>query len=69
MIKRICDCCGEEVKKEFVKFYITWNMADAVSGESDNEKPRETYSLECCEKCFDGLLKNLGLEKDKKFKE
>ena len=65
MIKRICDCCGEEVKKDFVKFYITWNMADAISGESDKEKPKDTYSLEYCVKCFNGLLGEFGLEKDK----
>jgi hypothetical protein len=62
MIKRICDCCGEEVKKDFVKFYINWNMADARSGES-NEKPIDTHSLEYCVTCFDTLLGQLGLEK------
>ena len=64
MIKRICDCCGEEVRKEFVNFYIKWNMADAVSGECNNEKPRDTLSLEYCEQCFNKLLENLGLEKE-----
>lgn len=65
MIKRICDCCGAEIKKEFVNFYITWNIADAVSGEADNEKPRDTLYLEYCVKCFDDLLEKLGLDKDK----
>ena len=65
MIKRICDCCGAEIKKDFVDFYITWNMADAVSGESDKEKPRETPFREYCVTCFNGLLKELGLDKDK----
>ena len=65
MIKRICDCCGEEVKKDFVNFFITWNMSDAVSGESDKEKPRDTPYVEYCVKCFDGLLGKLGLKKDK----
>lgn len=65
MIKRICDCCGEEVKKDFVNFNITWNMADAVSGESEKEKQFTPY-LEYCVKCFNGLLGELGLKNDKK---
>ena len=60
MIKRICDCCGTEIKKEFVKFRINWNMAS----ENDNGQPRNTYSLEYCENCFANLLGELGLEKN-----
>ena len=63
MIKRICDCCGAEIKKEFVQFHITWNKADAVSGECDNEKPRNTPYLEYCEDCFNKALEKLGLER------
>ena len=58
-----CDCCGEEVKKDFVKFHINWNMTDARSGKS-NENPVDTHSLEYCVKCFDTLLEQLGLEKN-----
>lgn len=36
MIKRICDCCGAEIKKDFVNFCITWDLADAVSGKDYN---------------------------------
>ena len=64
MIKRICDCCGAEIKKDFVNFFITWNLADAVSAKSD-EKPKYTPYLEYCVKCFDDLLEKLGLEKNR----
>ena len=64
MIKRICDCCGEEIKKEFVQFHINWNMADAVSGEL-TKKDHNTPYLEYCEKCFNDVLEGLGLEKDR----
>lgn len=63
MIKRICDCCGAEIKKEFVKFHINWNMANSRSGES-NEHPRNTPYLEYCEDCFNKALENLGLDKE-----
>ena len=65
MIKRICDSCGAEIKKDFVKLYITWNLADAVSGKDGNEIPRNIPHLEYCVKCFDDLLEKLGLEKDR----
>lgn len=64
MIKRICDCCGAEIKKDFVKFYITWNMIDAVSGDCE-EEPKETPDLEYCVTCFNDVLKRLGLDKDR----
>lgn len=64
MIKRICDCCGTEIKKEFVNFHINWNMADAVSGENGKEKPRDTPYLEYCEDCFSKTLEKLGLDKE-----
>lgn len=68
MIKRICDCCGAEVKKEFIKFYITWNAADARSGET-SEQDHKTPYLEYCKTCFDTLLGELGLDKDRIIKE
>lgn len=64
MIKRICDCCGVEIKKEFVQFHINWNMADAVSGESGKESSRDTPYLEYCEDCFNKALERLGLDKE-----
>ena len=63
MIKRICDCCGAEIKKEFVQFHINWNMADAVSGEL-TKKDHNTPSLEYCEDCFSKALEKLGLDKE-----
>ena len=63
MIKRICDCCGAEIKKEFVHFYINWSMADAVSGEL-SKKDHNTPNLEYCEDCFSKTLENLGLDKE-----
>ena len=39
-------------------------MSDAVSGEADNEKPRDTHYLEYCVNCFDELLEKFGLKKD-----
>ena len=68
MIKRVCDCCGAEIKKEFVQFHINWNMADAVSGEL-TENDHKTPYLEYCEKCFDTFLDELGLDKDRIIKE
>lgn len=63
MIKRVCDCCGAEIKKEFANFHIKWNMADAVSGEvTDND--HKTPYLEYCEDCFNKTLEKLGLEKE-----
>ena len=62
--KRICDCYGAEIKKDFVKLYITWNIPDAVSGETDNEKPINTHYLEYYVNCFDELLEKFGLKKD-----
>lgn len=62
--KRICDCYGVEIKKDFVKLYITWNIPDAVNGEADNEKPINTHYLEHCVNCFDELLEKFGLKKD-----
>ena len=62
--KRICDCYGAEIKKDFVKLYITLNMSDAVSGKDGNEIPRDIPHLEYCVKCFDDLLEKFGLEKD-----
>lgn len=61
MIKRICDCCGSDVKKEFVKFYIGWNIAEARSGES-SEQDHTTPYLEYCETCFADLREKLGLD-------
>lgn len=63
MIKRVCDCCGAEIKKEFVLFKINWNMADAVSGEVTTNDYR-TPSLEYCEDCFNKALEKLGLDKE-----
>lgn len=63
MIKRICDCCGAEIKKEFVQFHINWNMADAVSGEL-TKKDHNTPYLEYCEDCFSKVLEKLGLDKE-----
>ena len=63
MIKRVCDCCGAEIKKEFVQFHINWNMADAVSGELC-KKDHNTPSLEYCEDCFSKALEKLGLDKE-----
>ena len=69
MIKRICDCCGAESKKDFVNFCITWDLADAVSGKDYNEAPSDTPYLEYCVKCFDDLLKKLGLDRTRTIKE
>ncbi len=63
MIKRICDCCGAEIKKEFVQFHINWNMAEAVSGEL-SKKDHNTPYLEYCEGCFSKALEKLGLDKE-----
>ena len=63
MIKRICDCCGAEIKKEFVQFHINWNMADTVSGEL-TKKDHNTPYLEYCEDCFSKALEKLGLDKE-----
>ena len=68
MIKRICDCCGAEVKKNFVKFYITWSIAEARSGEL-SEGDHTTPYLEYCETCFDNLRDELGLVTDRITKE
>lgn len=64
MIKRICDCCGEETKKDFVKFHINYTMADPVSGDS-NEASIDTPYCEYCVKCFNDLLMKLKLERKK----
>ena len=69
MIKRICDYCGAEIKKDFVNFYITWNLADAVSGKCGNEAPSDTPYLEYCVKCFSDLLEKLGLDRTRTIKE
>lgn len=68
MIKRICDCCGEEVKKDFVKFYITYTMADPLSGNS-NEAPIDTPYREYCVKCFNDLLVKRELGKIRTIKD
>ena len=59
MLVRVCDCCGKEMKKDFIRFHINWAKADVVSGETENN---ETYSLEYCEECFNDVLEKLGLE-------
>lgn len=59
MIKRICDCCGEELEKDFVSFYIEWNKQDGT-----DEKAGHTRDIDCCEKCFNDLLEKLGTEKE-----
>ena len=63
MIKRICDSCGEEIKKEFINFNIVWNKAEAISGEGDKYNKNTPY-LEYCEICFNNLLETLGLDKE-----
>ena len=63
MIKRICDCCGAEIKKEFIQFHITWNKADAVSGELSKQDHNTPY-LEYCEDCFSKALEKLALDKE-----
>ena len=63
MLVRVCDCCGKEMKKDFISFHINWAMVDVVSGETENIK--ETYTLEYCEKCFSDVLERLGLETKK----
>ena len=39
-------------------------MSDAVNGQTDNEKYRDTPYLEYCVNYFDDLLEKFGLEKD-----
>ena len=63
MIKRVCDCCGEEMKKYFINFRINYAKSDVVSGETDGT-PRNTLYLEYCEKCFCDVLEKLGLDKE-----
>lgn len=64
MIKRMCDCCGEEIKSNFfIKFRINWNMAEVVRGRL-SEQEHNTLYLEYCEDCFNKVLENLGLEKE-----
>ena len=63
MLVRICDCCGKEMKKDYINFRIQWNLADVPTGKTE-DKATTTRYLECCEKCFSDVLQRLGLEKE-----
>ena len=63
MLVRICDCCGKEMKKDYIRLHIQWAMYDCKTGETGDE-PTNTPSLEYCEKCFSDALQKLGLDKE-----
>ena len=61
MTIRVCDCCGKEMKKDYIRFNICWEM----TGKDDCSEPTvQTPSLEYCEKCFSDVLEKLGLDKE-----
>ena len=63
MTIRVCDCCGKEMKKDYVAFRIQWSMVD-VKSNMGIEKATNTPILEYCEKCFSDALEKLGLDKE-----
>jgi hypothetical protein len=64
MTIRVCDCCGKEMKKDYISFGIYWKMADVKSDECLGKEITRTPSLEYCEKCFSDVLEKLGLDKE-----
>ena len=61
MLIRVCDCCGKEMKKDFIRFNIHWEM---TSNDERSEPTVQTPFLEYCEKCFSDALQKLGLDKE-----